>query len=95
LRDPEGYARSNQPGHLQIHGPRYAARVLAFDANECKDSVVACAKDANAKINVDRLGDADNLKTWQKAIDLGTAGIRTNLSAELTANLRAHNMATH
>jgi glycerophosphoryl diester phosphodiesterase len=70
-------------------------QVLAFDANDFKDGVIACAKDANAKIYVDRLGDADNPETWQKAIDLGAAGIQTNLPAELAAYLRAHNMATH
>jgi glycerophosphoryl diester phosphodiesterase len=70
-------------------------QVLAFDANDFKDGVIACAKDANAKIYVDRLGDADNPETWQKAIDLGAAGIQTNLPAELAAYLRTHNMATH
>lgn len=70
-------------------------QVLAFDANDFKDGVIACAKDANAKIYVDRLGDADNPETWQKAIDLGAEGIQTNLPAELAAYLRAHNMATH
>jgi hypothetical protein len=43
-------------------------QVLAFDANDFKDGVIACAKD---EIYVDRLGDADNPETWQKAIDLG------------------------
>jgi glycerophosphoryl diester phosphodiesterase len=70
-------------------------QVLAFDANDFKDGVIACAKDANAKIYVDRLGDADNPETWQKAIDLGAAGIQTNLPAELAAYLRTHNMGTH
>jgi glycerophosphoryl diester phosphodiesterase len=69
-------------------------QVLAFDANDFKDGVIACAKDANAKIYVDRLGDADNPETWQKAIDLGAAGIQTNLPAELAAYLREHNMWT-
>jgi glycerophosphoryl diester phosphodiesterase len=70
-------------------------QVLAFDANDFKDGVIGCAKDANAKIYVDRLGDADNPETWQKAIDLGAAGIQTNLPAELATYLRTHNMATH
>src|ERR1700729_3317755 len=59
-------------------------QVTAFDANDFKDPVIACAKEANAKIFVDRLGDADNPETWQKAIDLGAAGIQTNLPAELS-----------
>ncbi|WP_158794784.1 glycerophosphodiester phosphodiesterase family protein [Granulicella sp. L60] len=70
-------------------------QVLAFDANDFKDPVIACATQANAKIYVDRLGDADNPEAWQKAIDLGAAGIQTNLPAELAAYLRTHNMATH
>lgn len=70
-------------------------QVIAFDASDFKDPVIGCAKDANAKIFVDRLGDADNPEAWQKAIDEGVAGIQTNLPAELAAYLRAHNMATH
>jgi glycerophosphoryl diester phosphodiesterase len=70
-------------------------QVLAFDANDFKDGVIDCAKQANAQIYVDRLGDADNPDAWQKAIDLGANGIQTNLPAELAAFLRTHNMATH
>src|SRR6202041_2455571 len=70
-------------------------QVLAFDANDFKDGVIDCAKQANANIYVDRLGDADNADTWQKAIDTGADGIQTNLPAELAAFLRSHNMATH
>lgn len=70
-------------------------QVLAFDANDFKDGVTDCAKEANAQIYVDRLGDADNPENWQKAIDSGASGIQTNLPAELAAYLRAHNMATH
>jgi glycerophosphoryl diester phosphodiesterase len=70
-------------------------QVLAFDANDFKDGVIDCAKQANAKIYVDRLGSADNPEAWQKAIDAGADGIQTNLPAELATYLRAHNMATH
>ena len=31
-------------------------QVLAYDANDFKDGVIACAKQANAQIYVDRLG---------------------------------------
>jgi len=41
------------------------------------------------------LGDADNAETWQKAIDLGAAGIQTNRPAELADYLRTHGQATH
>ena len=70
-------------------------QVLAFDAHDFQDPVIDCAKAANARIFVDRLGDADNPETWQKAIDLGADGIQTNLPAELAGYLRAHNLATH
>ena len=70
-------------------------QVLAFDANDFKEGVIDCAKQANAQIYVDRLGDADNADAWQKAIDLGANGIQTNLPAELAAYLRARNMAAH
>jgi glycerophosphoryl diester phosphodiesterase len=64
-------------------------------ARNFKDGVIDCAKQANAQIYVDRLGDADNADAWKKAVDLGANGIQTNLPAELAAYLRAHNMATH
>lgn len=31
-------------------------QVIAFDANDFKDPMIACAKDANANISVDRFG---------------------------------------
>lgn len=67
----------------------------AIRASDFKDAVIDWAKQANAQIYVDRLGDADNSETWQKAIDQGANGIQTNLPAELAIYLRAHNMATH
>jgi glycerophosphoryl diester phosphodiesterase len=70
-------------------------KVLAFDASDFKDGVIDCAKQANAQIYVDRLGDADNPEAWQKAIDEGADGIQTNLPVELSTYLRSHNMATH
>lgn len=70
-------------------------QVMAFDANDFRDPVIACAKDANAKIFVDRLGDADTPEMWQNAIDLGAAGIQTNRPAELAEWLRSKKLATH
>lgn len=70
-------------------------QVLAFDVNDFKEPVINCAKEGNAQIYVDRLGDADNPETWQKAIDQGADGIQTNLPGELATYLRSHNMATH
>jgi glycerophosphoryl diester phosphodiesterase len=70
-------------------------QVLAYDASDFKDGVIGCAKQANAQIYVDRLGDADNPEAWQNAIDQGASGIQTNLPAQLADYLRTHNMATH
>jgi glycerophosphoryl diester phosphodiesterase len=70
-------------------------QVMAFDANDFKDPVIAVAKQAHTQIFVDRLGDADNPETWQKAIDAGANGIQTNLPAELAAYLRSRGLATH
>jgi glycerophosphoryl diester phosphodiesterase len=70
-------------------------QVIAYDANDFKEPVIGCAKDANARIFVDRLGDADTPEVWQKAIDQGAAGIQTNRPAELAEWLRSHKLATH
>ncbi|QEE29816.1 glycerophosphodiester phosphodiesterase family protein [Terriglobus albidus] len=70
-------------------------QVIAFDANDFKDPVIDCAKAAHASIFVDRLGDADTPEVWQKALDLGAAGIQTNRPAELADWLRQHKLATH
>jgi glycerophosphoryl diester phosphodiesterase len=69
--------------------------VLAFDAKDFNEGVIDCAKQANAQIYVDRLGDADNPETWQNAIDRGANGIQANLPMEVAAYLLAHNMASH
>ena len=70
-------------------------QVIAFDASDFTDAAIDVAKQAKAQIFVDRLGDADNPETWQKAIDQGASGIQTNLPGELAAYLRAHKLATH
>jgi len=97
--------RHDMQDHVVIYGNpfflyevrkiRPTLKVMPEAISPDKDGVIACAKDANAKIYVDRLGDADNPETWQKAIYLGAAGIQTNLPAELATYLRTHNMATH
>jgi glycerophosphoryl diester phosphodiesterase len=70
-------------------------QVAAFDASDFKDAAIDVAKQLHAQIFVDRLGDADNPETWQKAIDQGANGIQTNLPAELATYLREHKLATH
>jgi glycerophosphoryl diester phosphodiesterase len=64
-------------------------RVIAFDAGDFKDDVIAVAKQAQADIYVDRLGAADHLANWQDAIDRGATGIQTDHPAELVQYLRS------
>jgi glycerophosphoryl diester phosphodiesterase len=67
-------------------------KVLAFDAGDFKDDVIAIAKQANINIYVDRLWAADNPASWQDAIDRGAAGIQTDHPAELVQYLRSHGL---
>jgi len=67
-------------------------RVVAFDAGDFKDDVIAIAKKANIEIYVDRLGAADNVTNWQDAIDRGAAGIQTDKPAELVQYLRSRGL---
>lgn len=62
--------------------------VVAFDASDFKDEVIAAAKHAGVQIYVDRLGLADNPKGWQDAVERGAAGIQTDHPAELVRYLR-------
>ena len=67
-------------------------RVIAFNARDFTNDVIAVAKDAKADIYVDRFGDADTPAGWQDAIDRGATGIQTNKPAELVEYLRSrHN----
>lgn len=68
--------------------------VIAYSAGDFTEDVIPCAKQANAKIYVDRMS-TDNPAGWQQAIDMGADGIQTDRPAELVEYLRAHNMATH
>lgn len=63
-------------------------RVIAFDAGDFKDDVIAIARQAHVDIYVDRLDGADNLEHWRDAIDRGAAGIQTNKPGELVNYLR-------
>ncbi len=64
-------------------------KVMAFDAGDFKDDVIAVAKAAKVQIYVDRLGPADNEQSWQEAIDKGADGIQTDKPAELATYLRS------
>lgn len=67
-------------------------KVVAFDAGDFKEDVIAVAKHANSDIYVDRLWAADNPASWQDAIDRGAAGIQTDHPAELVQYLRSHGL---
>lgn len=63
-------------------------KVMAFDAGDFKQEVIAVAKQAGALVYVDRLGPVDNPKGWQEAIDLGADGIQTDHPEDLVNYLR-------
>jgi len=69
---------------------RFQLKVVAFDAGDFKEPIIRMAKQAGAKIYVDRLGNADNPEAWQAAIDQGADGIQTDRPAELLKYLRDH-----
>jgi glycerophosphoryl diester phosphodiesterase len=62
--------------------------VIAFDARDFKDEVIAIARRANAGIYVDRLGPADTAESWDDAIRRGATGIQSDHPAELVQFLR-------
>jgi glycerophosphoryl diester phosphodiesterase len=67
-------------------------RVVAFDAGDFKNDVIAIAKQAGVDIYVDRLGRADNVPDWQDAVDRGAAGIQTDRPFELVQYLRSRHL---
>jgi glycerophosphoryl diester phosphodiesterase len=75
---------------VQLLSP--APKVIAFDAGDFKDDVIAVARQSNTEIYVDRLWSADNQPAWQDAVDKGAAGIQTDHPAELVQYLRSRNL---
>jgi glycerophosphoryl diester phosphodiesterase len=69
---------------------QFQLKVVAFDAGDFKEPMIGMAKQAGAKIYVDRLGKADNPESWQAAINQGADGIQTDHPAELLRYLRDH-----
>jgi glycerophosphoryl diester phosphodiesterase len=63
-------------------------RVIAFDARDFQDAIVALALQAKAGIYVDRLGAADTPESWEDAIRRGATGIQSDHPAELVQFLR-------
>src|SRR5262249_44097758 len=64
-------------------------KVIAFDARDFQDPIIAVAREANAGIYVDRLGTADNPASWDDAIRRGATGIQSDHPAELVEFLRS------
>jgi glycerophosphoryl diester phosphodiesterase len=67
-------------------------QVVAYGARDFKPDIIACAKNAGAKVYVDRMGSTDNPAGWQQAIDMGADGIQTDRPAELVEYLRKHHL---
>jgi glycerophosphoryl diester phosphodiesterase len=67
-------------------------QVVAFDAGDFKDEVIAIARKAHSEIYVDRLWTADKATNWQDAIKRGAVGIQTDYPAELVAYLRSRGL---
>jgi len=67
-------------------------RVVAFDANDFKDELIAAAHAKKAMVFVDRLGSADNETAWEDAIRRGADGIQTDHPAELVAFLKSRGL---
>lgn len=64
--------------------------VIAYDADDFRPDVIACAKRAGAKVYVDRMGKTENPDGWKMAIDMGADGIQTDMPYELVEYLRNH-----
>ncbi len=65
-------------------------KVIAFDAADFKDDLIAAAHQRKAQVYLDRLGLADNPASWEDAVKRGADGIQTDHPAELVAFLKAH-----
>ena len=63
-------------------------RVIAFDARDFLDDVIAPVKRAKLDIYVDRLGPADTPEYWEDAVRRGATGIQSDHPAELVRFLR-------
>ena len=80
---------ANSVEHLHELLAAMPLKVVAFDANDFKDDVIAVAQGAGVDVYVDRLGPADNEKFWQDAINRGATGIQTDHPAELVIYLKS------
>jgi glycerophosphoryl diester phosphodiesterase len=63
--------------------------VIAFDARDFRDDVIAVVKAAKLDLYVDRLGPADTPQSWEDAVRRGATGIQSDHPAGLVEFLRA------
>jgi glycerophosphoryl diester phosphodiesterase len=68
----------------ELHPP-----VIAFDARDFRDDIIAIARRSKAGVYVDRLGPADNPESWEDAVRQGATGIQSDRPAELVRLLRS------
>jgi glycerophosphoryl diester phosphodiesterase len=64
-------------------------KVIAFEAADFHDDLIAIAKQAGAAVYVDRFDSADNPGGYQDAINRGADGIQTNRPEDLMKFLRS------
>jgi glycerophosphoryl diester phosphodiesterase len=63
--------------------------VIAFDARDFQEEVIAVVRAAKLDLFVDRLGAADTPQSWEDAVRRGATGIQSDHPAELVQFLRA------
>jgi glycerophosphoryl diester phosphodiesterase len=63
-------------------------KVIAYGAGDFTPEIIAAAKQAQAEIYVDRMGNTDAPEGWQSAIDAGADGIQTDRPGPLVEYLR-------
>ena len=63
-------------------------RVIAFDARDFRDDVIAPVKESKLDIYVDRLGREDTPEHWEDAVRRGATGIQSDRPADLVKFLR-------
>ncbi len=72
--------------------PELKPAVIAFDARDFRDEILAVAREAKAGIYVDRPGPADTPEFWEDAVRRGATGIQTDHPAEVVQFLRARKL---
>ncbi|MBI3471071.1 MAG: glycerophosphodiester phosphodiesterase family protein [Candidatus Solibacter usitatus] len=84
-----GMPEAGSAAHARTLVETLHPKVIAFDARDFQDDIIAVARQAGADIYVDRLGPADNERQWQDAVDRGATGIQTDRPEELIRYLKS------